>query len=132
MTLETSPFRSSLQRASVESTRTPHESLISPLILNLNLTCDRNNTTVSLQENMNLLYNRKSIKNPKLIQEFVLFLIQEIIEKASQFQSGEEILRFAPSLTITILNILLPQIFNILAKFEDWSSAFEVNITLYR
>ena len=63
MTLETSPFRSSLQRASVESTRTPHESLISPLILNLNLTCDRNNTTVSLQENMNLLYYRKSIKN---------------------------------------------------------------------
>nr|XP_058970366.1 transmembrane channel-like protein 7 [Pocillopora verrucosa] len=56
----------------------------------------------------------------------------EIIEKASQFQSGEEILRFAPSLTITILNILLPQIFNILAKFEDWSPAFEVNITLYR
>lgn len=69
MTLETSLFRSSLQRASLESTRTPHESLIFPLILNLNLTCDRNISTVSLQENMNLLYYRKSIKNAQRLKK---------------------------------------------------------------
>lgn len=69
MTLETSPFRSSLQCASVESTRTPHESLISPLILNLNLACDRSISTVSLQENMNLLYYRKSIKNAQRLKK---------------------------------------------------------------
>ena len=69
MTLETSLLRSSLQRASLESTRTPHESLIFPLILNLNLTCDRNISTVSLQENMNLLYYRKSIKNAQRLKK---------------------------------------------------------------
>ena len=60
-------------------------------------------------------------------------LFQTISQKASElFQGGEELLRFAPSLTITLLNVILPQIFNILSKFEDWSPAFEVNVTLFR
>ncbi|KAL9956731.1 hypothetical protein ACROYT_G038255 [Oculina patagonica] len=54
-------------------------------------------------------------------------------QKANQaLEGGERLLRFAPSLVITVLNAVLPIIFNILSGFEDWSPGFEVNITLFR
>lgn len=43
-----------------------------------------------------------------------------------------QLLGFAPSLTITILNVILPVIFDILSRFEDWSASFGVSITLFR
>ena len=43
-----------------------------------------------------------------------------------------QLMNFAPSLTITILNVLLPFIFKKLCLFEDWSSSFEVTINMCR
>ena len=43
-----------------------------------------------------------------------------------------QLMNFAPSLTITILNVLLPFIFKKLCLFEDWSPSFEVTIKMCR
>ena len=43
-----------------------------------------------------------------------------------------QLMNFAPSLTITILNVLLPFIFKKLCLFEDWSPSFEVTINMSR
>ncbi|XP_015762502.1 PREDICTED: transmembrane channel-like protein 7 [Acropora digitifera] len=44
----------------------------------------------------------------------------------------QTLLSFAPSLTITILNLVLPIVFNALSGFEDWSPGFEVSINMFR
>lgn len=44
----------------------------------------------------------------------------------------QTLLSFAPSLTITVLNLLLPVLFNALSNFEDWSPSFEVSINMFR
>lgn len=44
----------------------------------------------------------------------------------------QTLLSFAPSLTITILNLVLPIVFNALSSFEDWSPGFEVSINMFR
>ncbi|KAL8601470.1 hypothetical protein ACOMHN_000412 [Nucella lapillus] len=41
-------------------------------------------------------------------------------------------IQFLPSLTITFLNFLIPEIFNVLVHFEDYRPAFELKITLLR
>ena len=43
-----------------------------------------------------------------------------------------QLMNFAPSLTITILNVVLPFIFKKLCLFEDWSPSFEVTINMCR
>ena len=58
---------------------------------------------------------------------------QEYEQKASEaFEGGEKLLLFGPSLVITVLNLGLSFIFDLLSRFEDWSPGFEVNITLFR
>ncbi|KXJ26662.1 transmembrane channel-like protein 7 [Exaiptasia diaphana] len=42
------------------------------------------------------------------------------------------IIRSAPSLTITALNLILPPFFQILSQAEDWSPRFEVALNLWR
>ncbi|XP_031555881.1 transmembrane channel-like protein 7 [Actinia tenebrosa] len=42
------------------------------------------------------------------------------------------IIRSAPSLTITVLNLLLPPFFQILSQVEEWSPRFEVALNLWR
>ena len=44
----------------------------------------------------------------------------------------QTLLSFAPSLTITTLNLVLPLLFTSLSNFEDWSPSFEVSINLFR
>ena len=45
---------------------------------------------------------------------------------------AQTLLSFAPSLTITVLNLVLPVLFTSLSNFEDWSPSFEVSINLFR
>ena len=43
-----------------------------------------------------------------------------------------QLMNFAPSLTITIMNVVLPFVFKKLYLFEDWSPSFEVTINMCR
>ena len=43
-----------------------------------------------------------------------------------------QLMNFAPSLTITIMNVVLPFVFKKLCLFEDWSPSFEVTINMCR
>ncbi|XP_072043479.1 transmembrane channel-like protein 7 [Amphiura filiformis] len=42
------------------------------------------------------------------------------------------LISFLPSITITILNGVVPMIFNVIVRFEDYSPQFEITITLVR
>lgn len=44
----------------------------------------------------------------------------------------QTLISFAPSLTITFLNLVLPILFAALSNFEDWSPSFEVSINMFR
>ncbi|XP_071961220.1 transmembrane channel-like protein 7 [Antedon mediterranea] len=42
------------------------------------------------------------------------------------------IISYLPSISITILNAIIPMIFNVLVRFEEYSPQFEINLTLSR
>ena len=61
------------------------------------------------------------------------FFIQAYLQIARQKDPRlVQLMAFAPSLTITILNVILPILFRALCHFEDWSPDFEVSIYLFR
>ncbi|XP_038063713.1 transmembrane channel-like protein 7 [Patiria miniata] len=45
---------------------------------------------------------------------------------------GSLLIGYLPSITITILNGLVPMIFNVVVRFEDYSPQFEISMTLVR
>ncbi|KAK3756000.1 hypothetical protein QZH41_013187 [Actinostola sp. cb2023] len=67
---------------------------------------------------------------------YAIYITVEI-STAPSYQEGQKnivktIIRSAPSLTITALNLILPPFFQILSQAEDWSPRFEVALNLWR
>ncbi|KAK2571995.1 Transmembrane channel-like protein 7 [Acropora cervicornis] len=72
--------------------------------------------------------NTAKVKSQNIVQSIRKF--QQAAAKVNPFL--QTLLSFAPSLTITILNLVLPIVFNALSSFEDWSPGFEVSINMFR
>lgn len=68
----------------------------------------------------------------------IIFAVEASTNTSNQQKAAEmgnfaqTLLSFAPSLTITVLNLVLPVLFTSLSNFEDWSPSFEVSINLFR
>ncbi|NXL92181.1 TMC7 protein, partial [Alectura lathami] len=49
-----------------------------------------------------------------------------------RIDSANLLVQYLPSIVITLVNFIAPQIFSILIRFEDYSPAFEIRLTLMR
>lgn len=62
----------------------------------------------------------------------VIFL-SSLVQNGSNTDFQTNLLvQYLPSMVITLANFVAPQIFSILIRFEDYSPAFEIKLTLLR
>lgn len=57
------------------------------------------------------------------------FFVQDVNNVSFQ---ANLLVQYLPSIVITAVNLIIPQIFSILIRFEDYSPAFEIRLTLLR
>ncbi|XP_046854869.1 transmembrane channel-like protein 7 isoform X2 [Xenia sp. Carnegie-2017] len=67
---------------------------------------------------------------------YAIFFTTEIALKSAEEGTQGDLLdtveRYAPSLTISILNLIVPPIFAVLCSFEEYSPSFELAMNLFR
>ncbi|XP_041075690.1 transmembrane channel-like protein 7 [Polyodon spathula] len=64
---------------------------------------------------------------------FVIYQATQVSQKYQQFsESYSFLIEYLPSLSITLINFLLPQVFRRLVKFEDYLLTTQINLTLFR
>lgn len=84
------------------------------------------------------LLRKINMKNPTVVRLSKLILIIFKFYKqylATEASSGSVVIllvEFLPSLTITLLNVIIPLLFEVLVKAEDYTEEFVIKITLVR
>lgn len=63
----------------------------------------------------------------------IIFLSSLLVQDVSNTNFQANLLvQYLPSMVITLANFIAPQIFSFLIRFEDYSPAFEIRLTLMR